>query len=656
LRSDERGVISIDLELARIRELTRMQRHGEALGAAVALAVDAPGHRDVLFLIAANQRCLNRTGEALATLERLEQQHPRFSRLYQERGHCYLASRDASRAIAAFQRAVSLNHALPTSWMLLERLHRMMGDPQSAATAAEQLLTLKLLPPEVVQAGSLFSDGDLTAADNTLRDYLDGGGYHVEALRLLARIKHQQEMLDEAERLLENVLKLDPNYRAARLDYIRVLIDRQKYLRAREETDGLLLVTPDDVECLSLRAGACAGLGDHESAIALYRALPATEARYLLPLAHSLRTIGRQREAIEFYQAATSARPGLGDAYWSLANLKTYCFSQDEIERMLAEEAAPGVQPVDHYHLCFALGKALENRGEFGQAWQYYERGNALKRARSLYRPEFAEINTEQQIAVCTAEFLTARAGVGAPDPDPIFIVGLPRSGSTLIEQILASHSRVEGTHELADIPRMAQELPGYPGILTSLAPGEFRKLGERYMHDTRAHRRPLPHFIDKMPNNFRHIGLIHLMLPNATIIDARREPMACCFSNLKQLFASGQDFSYSVEDIARYYRAYLELMRHWDAVLPGRVLRVLHEDVVEDLEHNVRRILDFCGLEFEPACLEFYKTARTIRTASSEQVRQPLFRDGLTQWRNYAAWLSPLQDALGDALTRYRD
>jgi tetratricopeptide (TPR) repeat protein len=397
-----------------------------------------------------------------------------------------------------------------------------------------------------------------------------------------------------------------------------------------------------------LRANACAGLGDHESALALYR-----EAQHLLPLAHSLRALGRQKEAIASYRAATHARPGLGEAYWSLANLKTYYFSRDEIERMRVEEAAPDVQDVDRYPLCFALGKALGDQGDFAQSWQYYERGNALKRAQSRYRPEFTETNTAQQIAVCTAEFFAARAGAGAPDPDPIFIVGLPRSGSTLIEQILASHSQVAGTHELADIPRIAQELPG---VLASLAPEEFRKLGERYLHDTRAYRRPLPHFIDKMPNNFRHIGLIHLMLPNAKIIDARREPMACCFSNLKQLFASGQDFSYSMEDIARYYRSYLELMRHWDTVLPGRVLRVLHEDLVEDLEGNVRRILDFCGLEFEPACLEFQKTARTIVSASSEQVRQPLNRDGLTQWRNYAPWLSPLQDALGDALTRYRE
>ncbi|HTS56445.1 MAG TPA: sulfotransferase, partial [Terriglobales bacterium] len=241
----------------------------------------------------------------------------------------------------------------------------------------------------------------------------------------------------------------------------------------------------------------------------------------------------------------------------------------------------------------------------------------------------------------------------------------LPRSGSTLVEQILASHSRVDGTQELPDIPRIVRGMEGprsdlgnprYPGVLAGLAREDFRRLGERYMDDTRSYRGTKPFFTDKMPNNFRHIGLIHLMLPNAKIIDVRREPMACCFSNLKQLFASGQEFTYSIEDIARYYRSYLELMRHWDAVLPGRVLRVWYEDIVEDLAGNVRRILEFCGLEFEPACLEFYKLERSVGTASSEQVRRPIFREGLSTWRNYEPWLGPLQDALGDAGIRYRE
>jgi hypothetical protein len=379
------------------------------------------------------------------------------------------------------------------------------------------------------------------------------------------------------------------------------------------------------------------------------------------------RSVRRQKEAVKSYQTA-ALRSSCGDAYWSLANLKTYRFSEDEIARMRAEEAAPATHPVDRYHLCFALGKAYEDRNEYAESWQFYERGNRLKRAESRYGPEITEINTRKQIEVCTAQFFAERAGVGVPDPDPIFIVGLPRSGSTLLEQILASHSRVEGTQELSDIQRIVLEMQGtrsavddprlspYPGVLADLAPEDFRRLGERYIADTRAYRQGNLFFIDKMPNNFRHIGLIHLMLPNAKIIDARREPMACCFSNLKQLFASGQEFTYSIDDIARYYRSYLDLMRHWDVVLPGRVLRVWYEDVVEDLEGNVRRILEFSGLEFEPACVEFYKTERSVYTASSEQVRQPIFREGLFQWQNYEPWLGPLKDGLGDALIRYRE
>ena len=654
----------IELEVGRIRELSKGGRHAEALVAAEALAVTAPQDRDLLYLIAANQRCLNRIHEALETLRRLEQLDPRFSLLYQERGYCYTTLRDAPRAIEAFLRSADINPALEKTWSMLERLFRMTGDARNAAAAAEHISSLKNLQPEVVRAGSLFSDGDPSAAENILRAYLRISSDDVEALRLLARIQHQRAVLGEAESLLEAALEVKPNYVAARLDYVRVLIDRQKYLRAREETDTLLRLEPGNRDYLSLYAATCVGLGEHESAIARYRELLAASpasADLHVSLGHSLKAVGRKKEATESYQMAAAARPSFGDAWWSLANLKTYSFSQNEIVQMRAEEAAPGTDPVDRYHLCFALGKALEDRNEFAESWQFYERGNALKRAESRYHPDITETNTLKQVEVCTAQFFGARVGVGEPNFDPIFIVGLPRSGSTLIEQILASHSLVEGTHELSDIQRIVVEIRGlednrYPAALAELAPEEFRRLGERYITDTRAYRQGKPFFIDKMPNNFCHIGLIHLMLPNAKIIDVRRDPMACCVSNLRQLFAKGQEFTYSIEDIARYYRTYLELMRHWDAVLPGRILRVWHEDVVEDLEGNVRRILGFCGLEFEPTCVEFYKTERSVNTASSEQVRRPIFLGGLFQWRNYEPWLGPLKDKLDDALIRYRE
>src|SRR3984885_2581537 len=658
----------IELEVRRIQGLLKSRHLAESLRAAEALAAEVPENRDVLYLIAASQRHLNKIPEALATLVRLERHHPAFSRLYQERGHCYVVLRDAPRAIDAFLRGVNINPALPASWSMLERLYRMTGEIENADMAAGHVATLKRLPPEVVQATSLFSEGELTAAENLIRAYLLKHGNHIEAMRLLARIGFKREVLDDAELLLESVLELAPDYHAARHDYALVLVARHKYLRAREELEKLLRLETKSRQYLMLYANACVGLGEHDRALPLYRKflLDTPQAPDLhLSVAHCLKTLGRQVEAIEAYRASAAARSNYGDAYWSLANLKTYRFTDEEIARMRSEEAASSTQLEDRYHLCFALGKAYEDRGEYQESFGYYERGNALKKSESRYRPETIELNTRKQIEVCTREFFAQREGFGAKSAEPIFIVGLPRSGSTLVDQILASHSRVEGTQELAEVPRMVLELQGrdpdldnprYPRVLADLTPADCLRLGDKYLRDTRIFRTDKPHFVDKMPNNFRHLGLIHLILPNAKIIDARREPMACCFSNLKQLFATGQEFSYSIEDIARYYRTYLELMRHWQDALPGRILRVMHEDIVDDLEANVRRILEFCGLDFEPACVEFYKTERSIRTASSEQVRQPIFREGLEQWKNYKPYLGALEDALSDALVRYRD
>jgi tetratricopeptide (TPR) repeat protein len=649
---------TVELDVGHIRELSKRGRHREALAAAESLAAVAICNRDILYLMAANQRCLNRIPEALGTLERLERQEPRFSLLYQERGYCYVSLRDAPRAIDAFLQAVDINPALAASWTMLDRLYRVTGELTKAATAAERATVLKALAPETVRAGGLFSDGEFLAAESILRPYLQRCGDDVEALRLLARIEHQRACLDEAERLLQDVLKLAPSYLAARLDLARVFMDRQKYLQAQRELTILLEHEPGNRHYASLYAAACMGLGKYEPAIATYRQLLAgsPSADLHVSLGHALQVSGQSKEAAEAYRTAAAARPSFGDSWWSLANLKSYHFSQDDIAQMRAEEAAPALDPVDRCHLCFALGKACEDLGEFAESWKFYQRGNALKRAASGYDPEIVENETRRQMELCTAQFFAARVGFGVPDPDPIFIVGLPRSGSTLIEQILASHSLVEGTQELLDIERIVLQMQTYPVALAELEPQDFRRLGEQYVTDTHAYRTGKPFFIDKMPNNFRHLGLIHLMLPNAKVIDVRREPMACCFSNLKQLFAAGQEFTYSSEDIALYYRNYLELMRHWNGALPGRVLQLWYEDVVEDLEGSVRRILEFCGLDFEPACLDFHRTVRSVHSASSEQVRRPIFRDGLLQWRNYETWLNPLKTYLGDALIRYRD
>ena len=622
--------------------------------------------RDLLHLAAMNSRYLNRIPEALELLRRLEQHHPRYSRLHQERGHCYAALRDAPRAIEAFRRAVDINQALPESWKMLHRLYRLTGDSPNAVVAAEHIAVLQKLPVPIIQSGSLFSDGELTQAESVACAYLLEHGDHVEALRLLARIAIQRDVLDEAERLLESVLKLAPDYGAARADYARVLNKRQKHRQARQEMETLLRLESGNRDYLKLYAAACAGLGDYEPVIRLYRQMLAegaatgTEAADLhLWLADLLRTVGRQPEAIQEYHAAIAALPDSGEAWWGLANLKTYRFAGDEIARMRTLEAAPAASTVDRYHLCFALGKALEDQGQYENSWRFYERGNALKHAEIRHLPQIAETHARLSKQVCTREFFEARQDWGVAAPDPIFILGLPRSGSTLIEQILASHSQVEGTQELPDIQRIVMELrgrgtdldnPRYPGVLMELSAEEFRRFGERYLIETRSYRRTgRPFFIDKMPNNFRDIGLIHLMLPKAKFIDARRDPMACCFGNFKQLFASGQEFSYDIDDLARHYRTYLEFMRHWNMALPGRILTVHHEDVVDDLEGSVHRLLGFCGLPFEPACLQFHETSRPVRTASSEQVRQPVGREGIDQWRNYEPWLGSLRAALAE-------
>ena len=653
----------IEAEVRRIRTLLKERHFAAALAAAQSLLAEVPENRDVLLLIAINQRYLGQVADALRTSFRFEKLHPGYGRLFQERGHCYRAVGETTSAIESYRRAVELNPSLSSSWSALRDLCNTTGLTAEAENAARQVAQLAKLPAPVVSGASLLSEGDVYAAERVVRQFLQTHGDHIEAMRLLAQIGVKLDILDDAEFLLESVLVFASDYHAARYDYANVLSMRHKHARALEEARKLCAIDPENRAFRVVYANACVGLGDHEQALEIYRALlqvAPQQADLHLSIAHALKTLGRQQDAIDAYHEAARARPSFGDAYWSLANLKTYRFSDTEIALMREQIALDSIALVDRYHLCFALAKALEDRGDYAESFQYYDRGNAHKKRESGYSANAMERSLKLQASVCTRELFAARAGVGCDRTDPIFIVGLPRAGSTLVEQILASHSQVEGTMELADIPRLVQLLngrespaqkPRYPGVLAELSPEQLRRFGEKFIADTQVYRSSgKAFFIDKMPNNFRHLGLIHLILPNARIIDARREPMACCFSNFKQLFASGQEFTYSLEDIGRYYRDYVELMAHWDAVLPaGKILRVQHEEVVQDLEGSVRRILDFCGLQFEPACVEFYKTERSVRTASSEQVRRPIYKEALDQWKHFEPWLGPLREALGD-------
>jgi tetratricopeptide (TPR) repeat protein len=613
---------------------------------------------DEVLAAARDLRLAGEPEAALTRLSELEQGYPRSGLLWQERALCHRRRGDLAAAATAYRRAVEFNDALPESWQALLEMYRAAGQVNEAQHAAACLRKLRSLPAALAHGSSLLNEGQIDAAERVVRQYLRTNGAHVDGMRLLAQIAVRRETFDDAELLLEEVLDRSPDYHDARYELGAVMHHRRRYLPALMHARFLLGIDPRNPAWRRLYAETCDGLGEYDEALRVYRELLAEfpdDTTLRIQLAHVLRNRGDTAEAIETFRIATNHEEDAGDAYLGLANMKSHRFRDEDIARMRRLEAGAHALP-ERYQLCFALGKALEDRKEYAESFEYYARGNALKRSELVYQPELAERSMRRQASTLTAEIFAARRGAGCPRPDPIFIVGLPRAGSTLLEQILASHSQVDGTLELPEIPRLVQQFrtrskdaePRYPAILRELRDDELRRLGEIYLEETGVYRRGAPFFIDKMPGNFHEVGFIHLILPNARIIDARREAMACCFGNFKQLFINGQKFTYDLGEMGRYYRNYVELMDHWDRVLPRKILRVQHEDVVLDFEATVRRILDFCGLPFESACLEFYKTKRTVRTLSSDQVRRPIYREGLEQWRNYEPWLGPLKAALG--------
>ncbi len=521
--------------------------------------------------------------------------------------------------------------------------------------------------PRLRKAAIAMNRNDIPQAERLLKAHLYEVPTDVPAIRMLAEVAMRIGRDEDAQHLLERALELAPGFMPARYQLAVLLHRRNDPTGAIAEVERLLAAEPRNPGYRNLAAVILSRIGEYERSSRMYAELvneyPAN-ARIWLSYGHVLKTEGRQDESVAAYRRAISHEPGFGEAYWSLANLKTFRFTEGDFATMRAGVADPAVDDANRVHLHFALGKAFEDAGDYAASFGHYAEGNALHRARNPYDADLNRKRVEHLKAVFTRDLFAARAGGGCPAANPIFIVGMPRSGSTLLEQILSSHSAVEGTTELPEMITMARELRaladsddigGYADVLAAMSPQALRELGERYLERTRVHRKTdRPHFIDKMPNNFVNVAMIQLALPNAKIIDARRHPMACCFSNFKQHYARGQRFSYGLADMGRFYHDYVALMAHFDAVLPGRIHRVFYEGVVEDTETGVRRLLEYCGLPFEPGCLRFFENERPVRTASSEQVRQPIYRDGMDQWRHFDEWLGPLRAALGPVLDAY--
>ncbi len=605
--------------------------------------------------------------QAIAILAPLAARHGSSPDVLHEFGLALGAAGRGAEAIDVLQKAVRLDPEHSGAWRTLGDQLAAAGDDTAAEAAFEKHLALSTRHPEVAEAVACLGSGNLAKAERLTREVLKRDPLDVVAMRLLAAIGVKVGQLEDARNLLERCLELAPGFHIARHGYAVVLFRRHELDAALEQVDKLLRAEPSNPNYLILKGSVLVRRGDHRAALEIYERLLADYPRHAgahLNYGHTLKTVGRLDEAIAAYRASIELSASGGEAYWSLANLKTFRFTDEDIERMRAGLAAGKRDPEDEAHLAFALAKALEDRARYDESFAFYKRGNDVRGKHHRWDARVNVFNTARQIKALDREFFATREGWGSDAADPIFIVGLPRAGSTLLEQILASHSQVEGTAELPDIIAISRRLgeksrknpaSKYPEVLKTLTREAARDLGEGYLRSTRVQRSGKPYFIDKMPNNFQHIGLIHLILPRAKIIDARRHPMGGCFSCYKQLFARGQTFTYDLDKLGRYYRDYVILMDHWDAVLPGRVHRVQYEEMVENTESEIRRLLAYCGLEFEEQCLRFFETERAIRTPSAEQVRRPVYREGLEHWRHFEKHLEPLRRALGHAvLDRY--
>jgi predicted Zn-dependent protease len=633
-----------------------------------AVLAAAPGDPRAALILGSALRRRGDAAGALAVLAPLARAYPNAALTQYELGLVLAARGDAAGAIAALTRTTEASRDHADAWRALGELKFAAGDARGAEAAFAQQRRASVRDPQLRPAAEALCAGRLREAEALLRARLSAHPDNAAALAMLADVVLRQGLYADAEILLARALELDPAADDARFAYASALFHQQKAPEALPHLQRLLDAEPENAAYRNLMAAVLALVGEFDRALRLYEGLLADYERQpplWLNYGHALRTVGRADAAIAAFRRAIALDPDLAEAYLGLANLKVAVFTLAELAAMRRAAERPDLRSEDRPQLEFALGKALEDAGDYAASFEHYARGARLRRAATPYAADDFTRFVQASIRLFTADFFAAREGFGAAAADPIFVVGLPRSGSTLIEQILASHSAVEGTMELPDLGFAARRLgwadphaptPGYPASLAALSRADAAALGEGYLAATRIHRKlGRPQFIDKMPNNFQHLGLIQLVLPRARIIDARRHPLGTCFSAFKQHFAQGQPFTYDLADLGCYYRDYVALMDHFDAVLPGRVHRVIYEDLVEDTEGEVRRLLAHCGLAFEPGCLAFYENDRAVRTVSSEQVRRPIYREGLDQWRRYEPWLGPLKEALGPALEGWR-
>lgn len=612
---------------------------------------------DYWFYISVNLRYLERFQDAIVALSNLVKVDSTYGRAYQEYGHNYVNLNKNDLALKAYTRAVKFNPSLQASWLGILSLDNASVDLIDAAN--KNIIYLKNLPPELKSVLSFIHEGKLKKADDLCRFYLQNTPHHIEGMKLLATICSELHVYDDAEFLLESCLEFEPDNLDTIIQYLNILIKRQKYGPALDRAKLMYEKFTNDINAQITYAVTLQQTDNQLEALDLYKEiLKKNPANYqlLLSCGHLYKNFGEIENSIISYKKSYEINNFCGDAYWSLANLKTYNFDDSEIKKLEEMVLDEYINDEEKIYMHFALGKAYEDASEYEKSFNHYKQGNDLKLPYTKYQTEDIINECTNQKEVCSEDLFDMKKGWGSSSNEPIFILGLPRVGSTLVEQILASHSMVDATHELPNILATSHKLnlrraqnneSRYPDILLSLSAPQLKLIGENYINDSEVFRKDGVYFIDKMPNNFRHIGLIKLILPNAKIIDIRRNSMSACFSCYKQLFAEGQEFTYSLERLGNYYNNYIDLMNHWNKVLPNQILSVNYEDLVNNFENTVKEILDYCKLPFEEACIEFYNSKRSVKTPSAQQVRQPIYTSGLDYWKNYDPYLDELKKHL---------